>query len=389
MTDKQIGNLVKEIRKEKNIGIEMVTRGLCSSATLSYFEKGQRKLDNLLLYCIFDRIGIEIDKFAFMVDENQYRYHLWKSQTFEAIEKQEWDTLERLLINKENVFEKTYSKKIQYQYYYKMKAILEAEKYHNYKMATFFLKKSIEQTMPTVLMIQWDKICLGEQELHILMLYLYYGTRAEYFDKEEQKELYRKLANYINIEHLEDKKLARVYPKLVCIWMHITQLPLLERKKLCEDAIRILQETRRLHDIVEVLRFYVEILENEKSEKEVYYRKHYENFKDILENAGIECRFRPELLVGRREKLFLITEYLRSARLMKGMTQQEVCFGICEPETYSRIETGKHVPVKSNMYQLAERLGVSWCFYRGEIEIGSLQAYEMYQLVKKYSNRGL
>lgn len=388
MTDKQIGNFVKEIRKEKDISRGVLAYGLCDEATLAYFEKGKRKLDNLLMQRIFDRIGIEADEFAFMITDEEYEYFLWREHTFAALEKQDWDELEVLLADKKIAIQTIYNEKIQYQYYYKMKAILQAEKYQNYKMAVDVLEKAMEQTMQNIVTIEWNKLCLGEQELHILLLYLYYGAKAEVLEREEQNELYHKLANYITRAHMEVKKLAKLYPKLVCIWMHITVLPLLERKMLCETAIEILQETRRLHDILEVLRFYVEILEEEKAETVVYYQKHYENFKDIFCDARIMCGFRPELLAGRREKLFLITEYLRSVRMAKGMTQEEVCFGICEPETYSRIETGKHAPVKTNLYRLAERLGISWCFYRGEIEMGSLETYRMYQLVKKCTNRG-
>ena len=387
MTDKQIGNLVKEIRSEKNITRGALAYGLCDESSIAYFENGKRKLDNLLMQRIFDRIGIEADEFAFMLTEEEYAYFVWKEDVFHAMEDQAWDELEALLADKKSAIQIIYNEKIQYQYYYKMRAILEVEKYQNYKSAVAFLRKAIVQTMPDIFTKEWNKLCLGEQELHILLVYLYYGAKIEAFEEEEQERFYCKLANYITKTHMEEKKLAKLYSKLVCVWMNITEVPFLERKKLCETAIELLQETRRLYDILEVLRFYVEILEAENAENIVYYRKHYENFKEIFYDAQIACGFRPELLVGRWEKLFLITEYLYSARMAKGMTQEEVCFGICEPETYSRIETGKHVPVKTNLYRLTERLGISWSFYRGEIEVGSLETYRLYQLLKKCSNR--
>ena len=87
--------------------------------------------------------------------------------------------------------------------------------------------------------------------------------------------------------------------------------------------------------------------------------------------------------------LFLISEYLCSERTARGWTQQKISEGICEPETYSRIETGKHAPVKSSMYQFAEKLDIPWCYYRGEIVFSSLSAYRIYKKVRRYSNRGL
>lgn len=386
--DKEIGRLVKEMREEKEITINGLARGLCGESAFSYFEGGKRKLDNLMLCRVFDRIGIEIDEFSLMVNEEEYAYHFWKAQILEALEKEDWKGLEGLLANKKLALQRTYNRKIQSQYYYKLKAIYKVKKESDYKAACGCLEKSIVQTMPKIFDIEWERLCLGEEELHLLMLYLYYGTKGDCLEKDAQIELCQKLENYITIEHMETKKLAKLYPKLVCIRMQLTELTVDERKLLCEKAIGLLQDARRLHDITEVLRLYVEILQETKDEKVIYYRKHYKNFSDIFSDAGMKSVFRPEILLGRREKLFLITEYLSSMRSISGLTQAETSFDICEPETYSRIETGQHTPVKTNMYALAERLGISWCYCRGEIGLKSLKAYRMYQKVKKLSNRG-
>ena len=245
MTETQIGKMIEEMRKEKKIGREALARGLCSGAQFSSFEKGERKLDNLLIYRIFDRIGIEADEFALMVTESEYEYYLWKEHTYKAVEQADWEELEKLLEDEETALRLEYNEKLQQQYYYKMKAILEAEKNHNYSMAAEFLERAIEQTMPDVFAAKWKKIYLGENELHLLMLYLYYGAKAGCLEKAFQDELYGKLESYITREHMEAKKLSRLYPKLVCIWMHIAELSLEDRKKLCENAIQLLQETRQ------------------------------------------------------------------------------------------------------------------------------------------------
>lgn len=72
-------------------------------------------------------------------------------------------------------------------------------------------------------------LCFGEEELHLLMLYLYYGAKADCMDKDAQIELCRKLENYITVEHMEAKKLVKLYPKLVCIRMYIMEIALDER----------------------------------------------------------------------------------------------------------------------------------------------------------------
>ena len=54
------------------------------------------------------------------------------------------------------------------------------------------------------------------------------------------------------------------------------------------------------------------------------------------------------------ENLFLIPEILLSARVEKGLSQEEASEGICTPETYSRIETGKRSPSLKNLESFGE-----------------------------------
>ena len=48
---------------------------------------------------------------------------------------------------------------------------------------------------------------------------------------------------------------------------------------------------------------------------------------------------------------FLLGEYIRQRRLELGLTQEEVCDGICEPITLSRIENGKQTPSRARIMQ--------------------------------------
>ena len=48
-------------------------------------------------------------------------------------------------------------------------------------------------------------------------------------------------------------------------------------------------------------------------------------------------------------------EYIRQERLKRGITQEQLCAGICEPITVSRMENGKQTPSYSRIC----------AFYRG------------------------
>ncbi len=55
---------------------------------------------------------------------------------------------------------------------------------------------------------------------------------------------------------------------------------------------------------------------------------------------------------------FTIGEYIKSNRLRQGLTQTQLCEGICEPFTLSRLENNRQVPNRAHITALLQRLGL-------------------------------
>ena len=51
-------------------------------------------------------------------------------------------------------------------------------------------------------------------------------------------------------------------------------------------------------------------------------------------------------------------EYMKQRRLELGLTQEELCEGICEPITISRMENGRQTPSRNRINALLQRLGL-------------------------------
>lgn len=51
-------------------------------------------------------------------------------------------------------------------------------------------------------------------------------------------------------------------------------------------------------------------------------------------------------------------EYIKQRRLELGLTQEQLCEGICEPITISRLENGHQTPSRNNINALLQRLGL-------------------------------
>lgn len=68
-------------------------------------------------------------------------------------------------------------------------------------------------------------------------------------------------------------------------------------------------------------------------------------------------------------------DYIAEARKKKGITQEELCFGICSPGTLSRIENGSAIPRRRTFEALLQRLGQSGGLCRMPISDGDMELY--------------
>lgn len=93
------------------------------------------------------------------------------------------------------------------------------------------------------------------------------------------------------------------------------------------------------------------------------------------------------------EQLF-IGELIRQRRLELGLKQCELCEGICEPVTMSRLESGKQTPGSNKLRMLMQRLGLPDERYyalvsKNELRISELQTEIVSSNVLHDSLRGL
>lgn len=93
------------------------------------------------------------------------------------------------------------------------------------------------------------------------------------------------------------------------------------------------------------------------------------------------------------KKLF-VGEVIRKRRMELGLKQYELCEGICEPVTMSRLETGKQTPSYNKLKTILQRLGLpdDQCYMllsKNEMLISDLQTEITSCNVLKDPERGL
>lgn len=87
-------------------------------------------------------------------------------------------------------------------------------------------------------------------------------------------------------------------------------------------------------------------------------------------------------------------EYIRQRRVELGLTQSEVCSGICEAITLSRLENGRQTPSRACINALLQRLGLPADHYcallsRAELEIEALKKEIVGCNITKQTDKGL
>ena len=75
---------------------------------------------------------------------------------------------------------------------------------------------------------------------------------------------------------------------------------------------------------------------------------------------------------------FFLGDYIKQKRLDLGLTQEQLCDGICEPITLSRLENGKQTPSRNRINALLQRMGLPDDRYfallsKNELEMEALQ----------------
>lgn len=380
--------MLKRFRIEKGLEARQVCRGLCSPAAMSYFESGERMPDTLMFEYMMERMGVTPELFSMMVSSEEYEYYDWREQVCEAIANRDFGRLKPLL--DETIAKETFdADRFKKQFYLYANAIAIGVE-GQYKESVVKLDEALKQTIPNIHEISNKQILLSVLELYMLMLYLYYGVKSKVHNIEDSIRLFEILETYIYCGRMDLNDKSKCYARLISIATRIFHNSFTDerQKELCERAIQLLRTDMSFFDITEILEIYVPLLGQHDAETLGFFTKQYEVFKDIIETEDISTQFCPEQFRISKPKYYIIHEYLSSHRVKNALTQEELSEGVCEPETYSRVEGGKRTPSRKNFQELASRLKINWCYFRGELDTADLKVYELYRLQRTANING-
>lgn len=201
----------------------------------------------------------------------------------------------------------------------------------------------------------------------------------------EAELLYERLLAYIKRKKVDLWTMACIYPKTICEMLRINtpqnmgsydrQIWLDE----CNEAVRILRDTERLHFISPLLRnrrTLLELLGEKADEQWDEFLEHYEWIRDKYNVTGELLEWYP--YYNSDWELYPVEKLIDERRRLYGMTVEELADGVCATETVSRIINRRVSPKHSTVEALLDKLGLGGVLSENVIVSGDWEAHRLW-----------
>lgn len=360
--------------QERGISQKDLCYGLCSESTFTRYLRGERHMDRLLMTVLMQRLGESPEKFCPLLTEDEYIYFEWRQEVAVAQLHKDWKRLD-LLLQEPEARDTSCNAILQRQYYLLVSGIVQEKCYGNRRESLKALEQAISLTVPDCGMSLREGTRLGVQEINALLLWQDLQT-----DREKSCQMLKGLVNYVDTCYVGAQEKCKVYPKVVAQY-----LPLLNQREqyyecmvLAQKALRLMTDTGYAMGVEAIFQAYAEAMEAVQAPGLEEIRTQLWAWREIRrECIGVEEETGDELyLLNMWQEVELLHEVIGRSRREQGYTQKKLSEDICEPETLSRIESGKRVPYKKTYQALAQKLSLSDEYYFSTIETDSFRTLE-------------
>ena len=368
--DQDFAKLLKNIRTEENVSLDQLAMGFMSASQLTKIENGERPINKNIRDRLLERLGIAKELYENLLDLCDFEEWDYKKKILSAIQNKKIEDAYRLL--KEYKAHLRENDRINHQFILAMWGeVLKQEGASKEKIAECY-RKAVILTIPDAEKVWSEKRPLSVLEMNLLLETIIYGNNMDYLHK------CRVLMEYIDTGYYDEIMKAKIYPKIVYYylkkqilfkeyWNVETQT---ENLKICEKAIDKLRDAGRTYYLVELLEIEIQILETmpedavaEYLEKNGTDRINAKELMSVIKKLYAEYEvpaYMQDCTYFYQQKwIFSMKDVLRTRRAMFGLTQEQLCEGICSVKSLRRAEKGQTDMQRETLKKLLNRLGLS------------------------------
>lgn len=312
--DQDFAKLLKNIRTEEKVSLDQLAMGFMSASQLVKIENGERPINKNIRDRLLERLGIAKELYENLLDLCDFEEWDYKKKILSAIQNKKIEDAYRLL--KEYKAHLRENDRINHQFILAMWGeVLKQEGASKEKIAECY-RKAVILTIPDAEKVWWEKRPLSVLEMNLLL--------------ETQTE----------------------------------------NLKICEKAIDKLRDAGRTYYLVELLEIEIQILETmpedavtEHLEKNGTDRINAKELMSMIKNLYAEYEV-PAYIQDctyfyQQKWIFSMKDVLRTRREMFGLTQEQLCEGICSVKSLRRAEKGQTDMQRETLKKLLNRLGLS------------------------------
>lgn len=373
-SEQEFAVFLKRIRQESGVSGEELAEGLMDISQLSRIENEIRSVPKTMRDRLLGRLGVTPDMYENLLGNEDYAEWEGQRKILCAIERRDFRESECLI--REYGTQGT-ADRIKHQFCIMMRAeLLKLQRTGRAELASLY-EEAVRLTVPEAEQVYVQPRLLSALEVNMMLEYeCYRESKSGFADK------CRFWAEYVKDSLYDELSMAKILPKIVYYYLReiladghtMSLVGLGQSLQICDDAIELLRDTGRAFYLVELLEYKRKILtsivktfkKREKLQETAAYQTALKEsaeleklLKALYAEYDVPVYMQDCTYLYRQRWVYAIGDVLRIRRNMLGMTQEELCDGICSVKSLRRAEQKKMNMQREPLGEILRRLGLS------------------------------
>lgn len=375
-SDQDFPRFLKRVRKEENVYLEQLAEGLMTVSQLARIEKGQRPIPKNMRDRLLGRLGIASDLYENLLNIEDYAAWEQQRNILRAVEQRETGKAQELI----EAYERQAPNydRIRRQFCLMMRAEVLRQQGADPDVIADCYDAAVKCTVPDIEELCLEAKLLSIQEINIILEYEYCHKRGDFVGK------CMDLMRYVEHAVYDDLSKVKIYPKIVYYYLREAFSERDHRGaenagrilRICDRAVEMLRDTGRAFFLLEILEIKTKLLEymttvsDEREALRLDYQESAELaglLRELAAEYDVPTYMQDCTYLYQQRWVFYIGDVLRIRREMYGLTQKELCRGICSVKTLRRTEKKEANMQHAYLGALLRRLGLSKEFQRARL----------------------